>query len=284
MVFVPHPSFWNKRQRYIPIPENATEEQLNNINARNKEISFNNRICANIKPYFFGYVYDREMKRYKEHKDKYNSISLKICHKNLSDILDSKECNELEKKIKKSYYKYMPLKRNNSTMNVLTYYVEDTEFDNKWKKRPNNFDFRILMNNENYKPSPRVEKAIKEKIKMFFEEYKNISIMERELENLLEDEYSYENTYKFMYELFDNDLHSVISNNVELCDCVIYIIYKYFKSYNKDVLWSVFGEQILKNLKCKSDKFCYVCESEDGVEYLGNKYKLVEVDIDDFSL
>ena len=87
MIFVPPPSFWSKKQRYIPIPENATEEQLNNINARNKEISFNNRICANVKPYFFGYVYDREMKRYKEHKDKYNSISLKICHKNLSDIL-----------------------------------------------------------------------------------------------------------------------------------------------------------------------------------------------------
>ena len=284
MIFIPPPSFWSKRQRYIPIPENATEEKVLEITNKNKEISFNNRICANVKPYFFGYVYDREMKKYKEHKDKYNSISLKICHKSLSDILDSKECSEMEHKIKKSYYKYMPLKRNNSIMNILTYYVEDMEFDNKWKKRAKEFDFRILMNNEGYIPNSKIEKIVKEKMKMFFEEYKNISIMERELENLFEEEYCYENTYKFMYELFDNDLHTVISNESELCDCVIYVMYKYFKSYNKDVLWSVFGEQIIKNLKCKSSNFCYVYECDDGVEYLGRKYKLVEVDIDDFSL
>ena len=41
-----------------------------------------------------------------------------------------------------------------------------------------------------------------------------------------------------------------------------------------------YGEQIVKNLKCKTDKFCYVCEAEDGIEYLGKKDKLVEVDID----
>ena len=284
MLFVPPPSFWNVKQRYIQIPENSTKEEIDRINSKNKEISFNNRICADVKPYFFGYIYDKEMKRYKEHKDKYNSLSRKLYQKSLSDILENKDCSEFEQKIKKSYYKYMPLKRNNSIMNILTYYVEDIEFDNKWKKKNESFDYTILMNNKNYIPNSRVEKMIHNNIKMFFEEYRNISQMEKDQETLFEDEYSYDNTYKYMYELFDNNLHSIISNDVELCDCVIYVIYKYFKNCNKDVLWSIFGEQILKNIKSKSDKFCYICESDDGIEYLGRKYKLIEVDIDDFSV
>ena len=279
MVYTPPPSYWNKKQRYISIPEDATEDQIREINEKNSEISFNNRICANTKPYFFGYVYDRDMKKYKEHKNEFNSRAEEIFNKKLSDIISGNSCTEKERKLKRDYYKYMPLRRNNSIVNLLSYYVEDIEFENKWNKKCSEFDYRILMNNENFIPNNSLVKTIKEKCKYFFEEYKNITVMERQFEELFGESYEYENTYKYLYEAFSNDIFKEISNKEELCDYMIYIIYNMYKTYSKEILWNIFGDQILTNLKNKSDKFCYVCEDKDGEEYLGKKYKLIEVDI-----
>ena len=278
MVYVPPPSYWNKKQKYIPIPENATEEQIELINKKNSEIYFNNRICASTKPYFFGYVYDRDMKKYKEHKNEFNSRAEESFNKKLSDIMNSSNCTEDEKKLKKDYYKYMPLRRNNSIMNILSYYVEDVEFDNKWNKKCSGFNYKVLMKNEDFVPSNSQIKIIKEKCKYFFKEYKNITIMERQFEEFSGESYEYEDTYKYLYEAFSKDIFNEISNIEELCDCMIYVFYNIYKSFNRDVLWNVFGEQIINNLKCKTDKFCYVCEDVNGEEYLGKNYKLVEVD------
>lgn len=280
IVSIPPPSYWNKKQKYIPIPENSTSEEVERITKQNQEIFFNNKICACTKPYFFGYVYDKEMKKYKEYKKDFNRSAEDFFGRSLSEIINDPNCTEKEKELKKNYYKYIPLKRNNSIMNILTYYVEDIEFENKWKKKSGIFDYHILMNNESYIPTSSVIKALREKSKCFYQEYKSITIMESQLESFCGEEYQYENTYKYLYELFSKDIYTVVSNEAELCDCMIYILYNYFKTYNKDVLWNLFGEQIVKNLKSKADKFCYVCESDTGVEYLGKKYRLVETDID----
>jgi hypothetical protein len=136
------------------------------------------------------------------------------------------------------------------------------------------------MYNEDYKPSWNVESAIRNELKAFFKAYTSIVVFERDFETLLGDEYEYSNVYGFMFESLSSNLYKIVSNKRELCDCVIYVMYKCFKTYKKNILWDIFGEQIVENLKNKSHKMSYVCESEDGVEYLGKHYTLVEVDLD----
>ena len=280
MVFVPPPKEWSKRQKYIKVPENSTTEDIEKINKQNKKISFNNRICANVKPYFFGYVYDKEMKEYNAHKKKYNIYSQKMLNKKFSDILDSNDNTEIELKLKKNYYKYSPLKRNKCIMNILTYYFEDIIFDNKWKYKNGSFNYKILMHNENYVPSKKNINFIEKEFKDFFREYQSIINTERRFEYYLEEEYSYENIFHNLFDILEDSLFSLISNEEELCDCVIYVLYNRYEKYNKDFLWDCFGEQILKNIKSKSNKCCIVCKNDDGVEYMGQKYSIVEVDTD----
>ena len=220
------------------------------------------------------------MKKYKEHKDSYNSFANTVCNKKLTEILESKDCDEAESYVKKNYYKYMPLKRNRSIMNVLTYYIEDIVFDNIWKKEKKDFNYKCLMHNEDCIINTAIEKKIKSILSDFLREYKNTTMIEKDLEDIYKEDYIYENTYKYMYDILENKLLSLCCPMEQLCDCVIYVTYKYFNSFSKDFLWCIFGEQIIKNLRYKSDKFCYVCECEDGVEYLGVKYKIKEVLMD----
>ena len=275
-IFIPPPAEWSKRRRYIPIPENATKEEIEKIHSENSKISFNNRICANVKPYFFGYIYDREMKKYKAHKNKYNKIATLDFGTGLKDILSKENASKEEVKFKKNFYRYSPLKRSKSTMNTLAMYVEDIEFDNKWNHNSERFDYRVLMYDKEFCPNKNTVKRIKEELKNFFSGFKDVSIFESNTEQEYGEEYEYENTYIYMFEYLENKLNSIISNRKELVDYVIYVTYTYYKTYSKNFLWDVFGDTILENVKMNSTKFYYPCESDSGVEYLGKKYIMKE--------
>lgn len=221
------------------------------------------------------------MKKYKEHKNKYNMASRMMFNKKLTDIIESNDLSDKEKKIKHDYFKYMPVKRNKCTMNSLCYYIEDIVFDNCWKNKNRDFDYSILMSSPSVDTSSQIFKNILSELKEFLKGYKNIAIFENNFESYLEDEYEYEPMYNHMYEELENNLFSICSNKLELCDYVIFIVYNKFKTCNKDFLWRIFGDQIAENLKNKTDKFSYVIESDDGKEYLGKKYKVVEVKFDE---
>lgn len=260
-----------------------SEEELEIAKQENKRIFFDNRICADTKPYFFAYVYDREMKKYRDYKNKYNRIASLDFQKKLSEIIESNELTDGEKLLKKNYYKYLPLRRNKCVMNILATYIEDIEFDNSWSKlnSGNIFNYTVLMNDENFKPDVGIVKRIKYELREFFKAYKEITVLENETETVLCDDYEYENTYSYLFESLDNSLHMILSNDVELCDYVVFVSYNYFKTYNKKVIWDLFGDTIVDNIKSKSNKCCFPCQSEDGVEYLGKRYKIKEVDLNE---
>lgn len=73
--YTPPPKKWSKRQKYIQVPENATQEEIEKIRLKNEEIKFDNSICCSKKAYFFGYVYPQKMKEYREHRRCYDDRS-----------------------------------------------------------------------------------------------------------------------------------------------------------------------------------------------------------------
>ena len=279
MVFVPPPAYWNKRQKYIPIPDDADKETTDKIKEENRIIQFNNRICANKKPYFFGYVYDREMEGYKVYKkEKYEGISRVYYKKEFDEILKGENLSEEEKKFRSGFLRHSPLRCSPCTMNQLAWYVEDIQFDNKFRKKADGFDYHILMSkNEINKKSGTYNEVIGV-LTRFFSDFRSIQYQNVVNDTFITGAFEYENVYPFLYSILKNQLFDVCSNEEELCDTVIYVTYEKFPSKDRDFLWSIFGERIIENMRSKAEKIWIVSESEDGKEYLGNKYKLIGVD------
>lgn len=220
------------------------------------------------------------MKKYKLYKNKYNKIALLDFNKKLKDILEQTNLTKEESDLRRNYYRYTPLKRNKSIMNILAMYVEGIEFDNKWSKSNNTFDYKVLMNNKNFTPNKNIVKSIRDELKQFYIGFKNISIFENNTEEVYGEEYEYENTYVYLFEYLEQKLNSIISNRKELCDYVIYTVYNHYKTYSKNLLWNIFGDTIVDNLRLNSEKYFYPCQSENGVEYLGKKYTMKEGVVD----
>ena len=282
MVFVPPPSYWNKRQKYIPIPDDANKETADKIREENKIIQFNNRICANKKPYFFGYVYDREMEGYKYYKQtKYDRIAENDFGKRFDEILKSDNLSEAEKKFRNGFLKHSPLRRSPCTMNQLAWYVEDIQFDNMFDKKVGNFDYHILMSKDEINKRSSTYNEVIQCLTKFFKGFRDIRLYNEVNDSFLEGLFEYENLYPFLYDTLKKNLFNACSNEEELCDIVIYVTYEKFSSRDKEFLWSIFGGQIIKNMRSKADKIAIVVEDNEGREYLGKKYKLVEVDNSD---
>lgn len=258
-----------------------SEEEKDVAKKENEKIAFNNRICADTKPYFFGYIYDREMKKYKTHKDKYNRIAMLDFDKTLKEILESKDCSKEEAKLKRDYFKYSPLKRSKSVMNQLCMYIEDIEFENRWKNKCSKFDYRILMNDKDFKPNNNILYPLTLELKQFSSAYKRISIYDNETEEVLEDDYENMSCYSYLYEMLEDKISSIVSNKVLACDYMIYLSYNKFNSFGKSYLWEVYGDVIVENLKNNSNSVCFpsecvVGEEHNGKEYLGKYYTIKE--------
>lgn len=276
-VFIPPPRHWSKKTRYKHIDENLSEEEKTRIQEENKKTQFNNRICCNKKAYFFGYIYPSYMKDYKKHISGYNQLSMNKFVIPLDKLKKKpeKEKSDEEKYLLKMYYRYMPLLNNGCTMNVLSRYIESIEFENMWKNK-NDFNWKTLLSCKEFSPNKSMLEKINLTIRKFNHHYQSILKNKSEFET-----YEMDNNmeFKFLYESFEQKLFEICSNEEVLLDHVIYSYYTYFKTYTKSLLWNVFGEQLVKNIKRKSTFFTIPVKDVNGVEYLGGKYSLLEIKI-----
>jgi hypothetical protein len=282
-LYIPPPKYWSKREKinYDTDTKEVKERKYNN-----------NKLVGDKKSYFMCYIYPALMKEYKQHKESSNRICRAMFGCRLKDTLRKKPKTDMEKKFVRNYYKYMPVFANKSIMNELAWYVENIDFDLKFYKYNNDFDYTLLMSNKTIIDiNGEMYRNIKNLLKKYHQIYE---LNTHERKNIEEDyEFGYEfnedevNTYdqeyKIIFQELENELYKVCSNKRELCDNIIYIMYTSFHNKSKSILWNLCGAEIVENLKSKSDKAYYPVESEDntGVEYLGKYYRLEEVDMID---
>ena len=212
------------------------------------------------------------------HKRNYNKICIYKTGKNLNTLLQEPNKTELEKKLIINFYKYSPLLRNKCILNILTYYIEDAEMEDKWKKDHPKFDYHVLLSNEDFKPQKSILKRIKAILLDFHKSYDIISKNNTILQNEFGEEYEYENYYDYLMDEAERLLLNEVSNEKELVDYVIYIYYNDMTSRTKILLWRTFGDILLDNIKSKSNK-CYIpVECDSGFNYLGKQCIIKEVD------
>ena len=81
---------------------------------------------------------------------------------------------------------------------------------------------------------------------------------------------------KQLYEGYESKLLECCSNERLLVDYVIYCYYKFYPNYSKALMWNVFGNQILRNIKAGAYCWYKIVEDDNGQEYFGKKYSLKE--------
>lgn len=273
-IFIPPPRKWSHRQKKIEITRGMTEDEIKEIEEKNAKISFENKICANKKPYFFIYVYPALQKEYKAYKSSHNKYSKMMFGKNLNDLLYDKNKTASEKNFVSKYNRHMPVLKNGCIMNTLSKHVEYTEFENKWKKGKSDFDYNILKSDMKNELTNKEKNKIKSLLCLYNQDYKNEMMYSKE--NGVEDEW---NIFINIDEKLLNECCNICSNLEMVTNYIIDLSYNEFKNKGKMAIWNVFGEQVVENIRNKADSITIVVEDVDGVEYLGKKYSLRKVDL-----
>lgn len=230
---------------------------------------FNNKICADKKPYFMRYIYPDINKKYTDFikNTKHNCIFKFGCE--IEELLWRVNLTEEQAEFIDNYYRYFPVNDNGCTMNRLCHMVED-EFKNYVSgiKANSTFDYSILKSGYKY------SRDNYEKIEIIYKEY--VKAKRACSENM--------KSYKISREDFSTDLKDIkefykkqceitCSNSKELCDIVIDLCYTHNKS--KSFAWDVCADQIIENLLEKNgNKISYITANENGnIEYDGMTFE-----------
>lgn len=278
-VYNPPNKNWSHRQKYILITDNMTEEQKQEAQKQNEKIKFENSICCDKKTYFFGYVYPQKMRELKHYKKNQRELCYRVFGCKLKDLKQKQNKTEEEKKFLRNYYKYMPLFNSDCTMNNLAKYIEDFEFNKD--KSEKYFDYSCMMSDKDREFKPSTCKKIKQILSTFKTNYA-----------VLTKSYCYDKTYNFfseaakensnsyfdgLFNAYKEELEILLSNENELVDYLIYVYYNQCQSMDRVLLWQLYPDIILRNIKKNSNCHYEIKESEDGQEFFGKKFVLKEV-------
>ena len=272
---IPMPKHWTHKQRIDY--ENDTEEEI-------KRKEFENRIVVDRKPYFMSYIYPQLQEDYKKYVKKHNAKCQRYVGKNINQIFEEGNRTDEEKKLIYQYNRYMPVMKNNCVMNELCSLIEEADFNLKYFKKKEEFDWTILLNKE-YEVKRR--SALYARITDILQRYKDtqdnlaysvnalmdISTSSKEL-----DEYIKE--MKNINQMFflEKEIEHIGLPREEIYNYFVDLIYtKFKKGYH--ILWNVFPDQIFKAISL--GKMIYPVRDEDGeYTYFGERYSFKVVDLD----
>ena len=274
----PIPKYWTKKEKIDY--ENDTEEEISRK-------QFNNRIVADKKPYFMGYIYPKMLEDHKKYQKKNNIKALRKFGKNINDLLATENKTEQESHMVMMYNRYQPTLKNKCAMNELCSYVERMDFDLKYfkKKKENEFDYKKMLS-EDYLVRPR--SMLYQRVDGLIKKYKGkLQDMSFSTNLLISSDMSKKDVEEFIKELsyvnhlyfLEKDIERIGINTSEVYNYFVEIIYsKYKQGYN--ILWDIFSNDILQQLN--NGKMVVPIEDKNGdTEYFGKRYSLMEVNLND---
>ena len=272
-IYISPPLHWSKREK-INWDNNSKEEKQKKY--------FINKLVGNKKSYFMCYIYPALMKQYKQHKESSRRVCRAMFGCRLEELLKKNNKTIEEKSFISNYYRYMPVITNKSIINLLCWYVEDADFNLKYLKQKNSFNYKLVMNSDIFVDvESELYQKIYDTLKKYFQIYE-LNIFEKDIMNeefQEDDDEEFEEELSILFNEIENDLFSVCSNRQELCNYVVHIMYNRFKNKTKAIMWNICGREIVENLKAKKKTAVFPIEVNkgDGIEYLNKWYKLEEV-------
>lgn len=271
------PKVWINRNK---IKKNKKGEVIDKHVGR--KTLYNNTLLDRY-PYFFRYVYKDTNRNYKKYLDEYNVICKQKYKMDFRSLEKLAQKTDEQKEFIAKFYEFCPVLISSSPMNLLCEYIESINFAifQKTKVNAELFDYDIYKRSE-FEYMDYYEE-VKSAIQKFISEQRNIIIA-----NSSDDEYentdeNHEISLDIPFEDLYSRLNKINCNPYIIVNCLVDYFYKEKPKSNKDLLWSVYGKYIYKNIVVNAGNtttlFPMPCldDVEGDLQYLGYNYKLQEV-------
>ena len=220
--------------------------------------TLNQPLCAEKKPYFFGYNYPTLKQEYDAFVRDTDEHIQSVIGKNVKELLknDGFLC-ESEQKILEFYKKRLPLDVSPSTMNRICWAIED-EFDGVDLFENVKFDYSV------YKSGVEYTKEDYELVRLKCETYKQ---KKREINKKKfvgredEEENIADQLIKLNTDLEEN-CFSVCPNEQVLCEILLDVCYK--EGVDVNIVWNLCGDVIVDKIVSKSKTYSYPEQDANG--------------------
>lgn len=264
----PFPIHWTKWNK-------INEDDSNEI--KNKK-RFLNNITINKRPYFMRYVYSHYNKEYLIYLNKWKDNVRFNVNKTLDELLIEENLSQKEKSLINNYNKYHPFLETSCTMNKICWNMEKNISQLKISlKQEITDDIILLLKNKDIQTDPKKYKQLYDLYKKYKSEKRNFSKIKN-----LDDNIKFRSIDQFN-KYIRQEANYISSNGSELANMAVDICYITHPNDNKNFLWSVFGDDLLENIYLNRQENILVpfLDKFGDMEYLGNKYKMKKINIDD---
>lgn len=249
----PMPKHWYDNS-YNRIEETDTPEEITK-----KE--FNQRICADKKPYFFIYNYPTLMKEYKDYIKTSDAVSRSRFNITLEELLSSQELTEEQAEFLKFYKEFYPVNAETCVVNELCWEIEKTLADVKESKVP--FDSSILKSDAAYTENEKMF------IGYIYDKYNKQ--MNRSCTTKVD---AFTASYNKAFKI---ECAEYVSDPDKLCNILIDLGYNSKKG--KSFIWEMSGDTIIKNLLSHTEGYAQipVKDPSGDIEYCGERFTMKKV-------
>jgi len=261
------PDIWNTFQK---IEDTDTPEQI-------KEKEFYNSILADKKPYFFRYKYAQTDKDYRHYIKKREEACVAKFGSDihLSELfqIPEEDLTEEQKTFLSYYHELLPVVDTPCVMNKICHYIEDVDFNIKKKVRSSfGFDYTILQS-EGFVPNRRIYEKVYEVVESNIKRW-------NDNKKALKDKTKPEEGFNkdAAYSTLKYELEQVSTNDEVIANHLITLFYEDKPSYNKNILWDVYGKTIFNILKSKTKAAYFPKKNPNGsLTFLDEKYSIEKV-------
>lgn len=234
--------------------------------------TLNQRLCAEKKPYFFGYNYPTLKQEYDVFVRDTNDHIRSLIGKDVQYLLKNDgNLPENEQQILEFYKKRLPLDISPSTMNRICWAIEN-EFDGVDIFENINFDYELYKSGVEY--ASEDYELIKLKCDAYKQKKKEINkkkFVEQEDE---EDSFA-DQIIKLNADL-EESCFSICPNTDVLCEILLDICYR--DGVDVSIVWNLCGDTIVKKLAYKSGVYSYPEQDPNGeFSYGGIKFTMKDV-------
>lgn len=229
----------------------------------------NQRLCANKKPYFFGYNYTTLKQEYDAYVRDTDEHIQSITGKNIKDLLKNDgNLTENEQKILNYYKKRLPLDVSPSTMNRICWAIEDV-FDGVDLFENVSFDYSIYKSGISY--SQEEYELVKRKCELYKQQKREINkkkfVDRDETSEDIADQIA-----RLTVDL-EESCFAICQNEQVLCEILLDVCYK--DGIDVGIVWHLCGDVIVDKLVSKSGAYKYPEQDVNGdFDFGGVKFSM----------
>lgn len=259
------PSYWYSKRGIQFNDDDSPEDR------KMKELYW--RICSDKPPYFFSYLYPRDKKKYDDYEKNAKTNAGIMYGKTLEELKKSDYLNDDEIAFLKNYYKNLPLDRSPSVMNKICWAIEDVFDDMKFI--PNEqFDYSILKSGIAY------DIETYKSILQLYDEYKKQTAVANKVDAKKSINSDEESTGRDqIMSLFAENCAKICPDEEILCE--ILVDAGYCGKINKNLVWYVSGNIIIKNLlKRNNNLISYPILDKNGdIKCCGGQFSMRTLEV-----